>query len=233
LLSLNFKAISASESTFQLSTTVKLSSFRIFLALFCSICLISYVFAAPGGAPGRPTTGPGSGGSSGNPGGGNGPGFSQDNNPGQQGQSASDGTRFNSQDNPGKTGSAFGRDNASSAGSSSSTGRGESVTDTGDRSVGEETSTEKSGNSEKDQTFKAILMDSGLTASDSPSTHGTPGQPPFGTPPGKHLGWEKGKKNPHRSSPSPSATASASPSASASVSPTASATATATATTTP
>src|SRR5207244_11713505 len=107
--------------------------------------------------------------------------------------------------------------------------RVESGTDKGDSGVGEEQSPEKSENSEKDQTFKASLMDTGLKASESPGAHGTPGQPPFGTPPGKHLGWEKGKHNPHKSSTSPSATASASASASA----TASATATATATGTP
>jgi hypothetical protein len=37
-----------------------------------------------------------------------GPGFNQDNNPGQQGQSASEGSKFDSQDNPGKSGSAWG-----------------------------------------------------------------------------------------------------------------------------
>src|SRR5947207_15508602 len=101
--------------------------------------------------------------------------------------------------------------------------------ETGDRDVGEKESAESSQSAETDKTFKASLMDTGLKASESPSAHGTPGQPPSGTPPGNHYGWEKGKHNPHRSSPSPSATASASASASA----TASATATATATATP
>jgi len=206
---------------------MKLTSFRTFLVFICSIGLISYVVAGPGasGDHGRPS----------DVGSSSGPGFSQSNNPGQQGQSASDGARFDSSDNPGKSGSAFGRDTADNAGSngslhqnSNATGHGESVTDTGDSGVGEEASSEKSENSEKDQTFKASLMDTGLKAGESPSAHGTPGQPPSGTPPGKHLGWEKGKHNPHKSSPSPSATASATASASASASATASATATAT-----
>ncbi|HZR78483.1 MAG TPA: hypothetical protein VFA58_04705 [Chthoniobacterales bacterium] len=205
---------------------MKTLSLRLFLALISGVALISYVFAAPGGAPGRPATGPGSSSSSNS---GNGPGFSQDNNPGQQGQSASDGTRFNSQDNPGKSGSAFGRDTAdgaSSNGTPHAADHGEKMIDTGDRTFGQETASEHSADNAKDQTFQASLMDTGLKA----GTHGTPGQPPSGTPPGKHLGWEKGKHNPHRS-PSPSATASASPSASASAS--ASATATATASGTP
>jgi len=208
---------------------MKLSSFRTFLIFICSIGLISYVVAGPGasGVHGPPV---GAGNGSGS-----GPGFSQDNNPGQQGQSASDGTRFDSQDNPGKSGSAFGRDTANNGASNGSShensnaiGRGESVTDTGDRGVGNEESSEKNSEAaESDKTFKASLMDTGLGTGESPSAHGTPGQPPSGTPPGKHLGWEKGKHNPHKASPSPSATASASASASAS------ATATATATPTP
>src|SRR5947199_7585555 len=99
--------------------------------------------------------------------------------------------------------------------------------ETGDRDVGEKESAESSQGAETDKTFKSSLMDIGLKASESPFAHSTPGQPPSGTPPGKHLGWEKGKHNPHHS-PSPSTTASASPSASASASATASATATAT-----
>ena len=202
-----------------------LSSFRTFLAFICSIGLISYVVAGPG--------------QSGDHGRGNGPGFSQDNNPGQQGQSASDGARFNSQDNPGKSGSAWGREtaengasNGSSHQNSNATDRHESVTDTGDRGIGEEASEEKSENAESDKTFKDSLMDAGLGASESPRAHGTPGQPPFGTPPGHHYGWEKGKHNPHRSS-SPGTVASASPSPSASASASASATVSATATATP
>src|SRR6266568_1303806 len=64
---------------------MNLSSFRTFLAFICSIGLISYVVAGPGqsGDHGRGSS--------------SGPGFNQDNNPGQQGQSASDGTKFNSQ----------------------------------------------------------------------------------------------------------------------------------------
>jgi len=182
---------------------MKLSGFRTFLAFICSIGLISYVVAGPG-ASGDHGKGTGSG-----------PGFNQDNNPGQQGQSASDGTKFDSQNNPGKSGSAWGRDtaeNGSSNGSShensNAVGRGESVSDTGDRGVGESESSEKSESSDTDKTFKASLMDTGLTASESPSAGGTPGQPPSGTPPGHHYGWEKGKHNPHRS---PSATATATP----------------------
>ena len=208
---------------------MKLSSFRTFLVFICSVGLISYVVAGPGasGVHGPPA----------DAGSGSGPGFNQNNNPGQLGQTASDGTRFDSQDNPGKSGSAFGRDTADNAGSKGSShqnsnaiGRGETVTDTSDRGVGDEESSEKgSEGAESDKTFKASLMDTGLNAGESPSSHGTPGQPPSGTPPGKHLGWEKGKNNPHKASPSPSATASASASASAS----ATATATATATPTP
>src|SRR5207302_962776 len=143
-------------------TVMKLTSFRTFLAFICSIGLISYVVAGPG-ASGDHGRGVGSG-----------PGFNQDNNPGQQGSTASDGTRFDSSDNPGKSGSAWGRDSADSGSSngtshqnSSAIGRGESVTDTGDRGVGEDASSEKSENSEKDQTFKASLMDTGLKASES------------------------------------------------------------------
>src|SRR5947209_17884819 len=102
--------------------------------------------------------------------------------------------------------------------------------ETGNGTLGQETASEHSADNAKDQTFKASLMDTGLKASESPGTHGTPGQPPSGTPPGKHLGWEKGKHNPHRS---PSASPSPSASASASASATASATATATVTATP
>jgi hypothetical protein len=203
---------------------MKRSSFCTFLAFICSLGLISYVTAGPGasGDHGRPA------GVGGGPSSGSGPEFSQDNNPGQQGQTASDGTRFNSDDNPGKTGSAFGHDRADSGSSGisrdnpSAIGRGESVSETSNREFGEQASSEKSENSSKDQTFKASLMDSGLKASESDSG-------PPGTPPGHHYGWEKGKYNPHRS-PSPSATASASPSASASATATASATASATAT---
>src|SRR2546421_7835810 len=187
---------------------MNLSSFRTFLAFICSIGLISYVVAGPGqsGDHGRGSA--------------SGPGFNQDNNPGQQGQSASDGTKPDSQDNPGKSGSAWGRDtaedgssNGSSHQNSNALDRGEKMIDTGDRGAGEEQSSEKSESSETDKTFKASLMDTGLKASESPAAHGTLGQPPSGTPSGKHLGWEKGKHNPHRSA-SPSATASASPSAS-------------------
>src|SRR5438128_9565144 len=203
---------------------MKLSSFRTFLAFVCSIGLISYVVAGPG-ASGDHGKGAGSG-----------PGFNQDNNPGQQGQSAS-GSKFDSQDNPGKSGSAWGRDtaeNGSSNGSSHQNSnafdRGEKMIETGDRDVGEKESAESSQGAETDKTFKTSLMDTGLKASESPAAHGTPGQPPSGTPPGKHLGWEKGKHNPHRS---PSASPSPSASASASASATASATATATVTATP
>src|SRR5207248_2898904 len=161
---------------------MKLTSFRTFLAFICSIGLISYVVAGPGasGDHGRPA----------DVGSGSGPGFSQSNNPGQQGQSASDGTRSDSSDNPGKSGSAWGRDTADNAGSngsshqnSNATGRGESVTDTGDRGVGEEASSEKSENSDKDETFKASLMDTGLEKSGA-NAASTPGHPPDGTPPG-------------------------------------------------
>ena len=210
---------------------MKLSSFRTFLAFICSIGLISYVVAGSGasGDHGRPA----------DVGNSNGPGFNQSNNPGQSGSTASDGTRFDSSDNPGKSGSAFGRDNADNASSNGSShqnsnalDRGEKVIETADRSVGENESSEKSESSEGDKTFKASLMDSGLKASESPSAHTTPGQPPSGTPPGHHYGWEKGKNNPHRSS-SPSATAAVSPSASASASASTSATVSATATATP
>jgi hypothetical protein len=98
--------------------------------------------------------------------------------------------------------------------------------ETSDRGPGEKESSESSEGAQTDKTFKASLMDSGLKPSESPDAKGTPGQPPSGTPPGKHLGWEKGKNNPHRSP-------SASPSASASASATASATASAAATATP
>jgi len=204
---------------------MNLSSFRTFLAFICSIGLISYVVAGPGqsGDHGRGSA--------------SGPGFNQDNNPGQQGQSASDGTKFNSQDNPGKSGSAWGRDtaedgssNGSSHQNSNAFDRGEKMIETGDRDVGEKESAESSQGAETDKTFKASLMDTGLKASESPAAHGTPGQPPSGAPPGKHLGWEKGKHNPHRS---PSASPSPFASASASASATASATATATVTATP
>ena len=180
---------------------MNLSSFRTFLAFICSIGLISYVVAGSGasGDHGRPA----------DVGSSSGPGFNQSNNPGQSGSTASDGTRFDSSDNPGKSGSAFGRDTADNAGSNGSShqnsnavGRGESVTDTGDRGVGDEESSEKSSEStESGKTFKTSLMDTGLGTGESPSAHGTPGQPPFGTPPGKHLGWEKGKHNPHKASP--------------------------------
>jgi hypothetical protein len=40
---------------------------------------------------------------------------------------------------------------------------------------------------------------------------GTPGQPPFGTPPGHHYGWQKGKHNPHKTTPTPTATATPTP----------------------
>src|ERR1051325_6760720 len=95
--------------------SMNLSSFRTFLVFLCSIGLISYVVAGSGasGDHGRPTTGPGSSG-------GSGPGFSQDNNPGQSGQTASDGTRFDSSDNPGKSGSAWGRSTADGASSGAS-----------------------------------------------------------------------------------------------------------------
>jgi hypothetical protein len=97
--------------------------------------------------------------------------------------------------------------------------RAERVTDTGDRTAGENASTENGESSHSDDTFRASLMDTGLKTSESPGDHG-----PSGTPPGHHYGWEKGKHNPHKSSPSPSASASASanPSASASASATAS-----------
>src|SRR5438132_7483784 len=100
----------------------------------------------------------------------------------------------------------------------------------GNREVSEKEAAESSKGAENDKTFKTSLMHTGLKARESPAAHGTPGQPPSGTPPGKHLGWEKGKHNPHRS---PSASPSPSASASASASATASATATATVTATP
>jgi len=90
---------------------MNLLSFRTFLVFVCSIGLISYVVAGPGNS-GDHGRGQGSGASNGN-----GPGTNQDNNPGQEGQSASDGTQFNSQDNPGKSGSAWGRDKAEDASS--------------------------------------------------------------------------------------------------------------------
>src|SRR6266545_6177614 len=143
---------------------MKLTSFRTFLAFVCSIGLISYVVAGPGqsGDHGRPSDV-----------GSSGPGFNQSSNPGQQGQTASDGTRFDSSDNPGKSGSGWGRDTAANG---AANGRDESVSDTGDRGVGEEASSEKSENSESDHTFKASLMDTGLDQAGSPSAHGTPGQ---------------------------------------------------------
>jgi hypothetical protein len=45
-----------------------------------------------------------------------------------------------------------------------------------------------------------------------PAKHsGTPGQPPFGTPPGHHYGWEKGKHNPHKATPTPTPTPTVAP----------------------
>src|SRR5713101_5203417 len=96
--------------------------------------------------------------------------------------------------------------------------------ETGDRDPGEKESSESTEGAATDKTFKGSLMDTGLEAGESPSAHGTPGQPPSGTPPGHHYGWEKGKHNPHRS---PSATATASAVATASAPAPATATATA------
>jgi len=100
---------------------------------------------------------------------------------------------------PGKAEARGGRDtaeNGSSNGSShqnsNALDRGEKTIDTCDRGVGESESSEKSESSDTDKTFKASLMDTGLKAGESPSAHGTPGQPPSGTPPGHHYGWEKG-----------------------------------------
>src|SRR5437588_7284846 len=127
---------------------MKLSSFRIFLTFVCTIGLISYVVSCLGtsGDHGR------------SPSSGSGPGFNQDNNPGQQGQSASDGSHFDSQDNPGKSGSAWGRDKAESRSSNGSShqnsnalDRGEKTIDTGDRGVGASESSEKSESSDTDK----------------------------------------------------------------------------------
>src|SRR5260370_7440083 len=143
---------------------MKLSSFRTFLVFISSIGLISYVVAGPGASSdhGRPA--------------GAGPGFNQDNNPGQQGSSASDGTRFDSQDNPGKSGSAWGRDTAENGSSngpshenSNATSRGENVTDTGDRGVGEDESAEKRESSHTDKPFNATLIYTGLNHTETPT----------------------------------------------------------------
>ena len=211
---------------------MKLANFRTFLVFVCSIGLISYVIAGPGSSSDH---GRGSG---------SGPGFGPSDNPGQSAQNSSDDSHPDSQNNPGKDGSQFGRSTASDAGSngslhenSAATGRGdEKMIDTGDKAF-ENESTEKSGDTDQDKTFKASLMDTGISpapGSSAAESHGSnatthAGESPNGTPPGHHYGWEKGKHNPHRS-PSPSASPSASASATATATATASATPSATAT---
>src|SRR5437588_9853275 len=106
---------------------MKLSNFCTFLVFVCSIGLISYVVAGPGSSSGR--------------GSGNRTGFGPSDNPGQSAQNSSDGSHPDSQNNPGKDGSQFGRSTASEAGSngslhenSAATGRGdEKMIDTGDK----------------------------------------------------------------------------------------------------
>jgi len=198
---------------------MKLTTFRTFMVFVCSIGLISYVIAGPGASSDH---------SRGNSNDVSGPGFGPDNNPGQQGKTASDGSKFDSSNNPGDQGSQFGKSTASNASSNGSQhenanaiGRGEKVIETSDVS-GETESGDKGEKAETDPKFKGSLLDQGLPDRASAK----PDESPKGTPPGHHYGWEKGKHNPHREasvSPSPSASASASATASATSTPAATA----------